>query len=585
MQFENLDELNVALLLQKIDRILAGEEKIVVQEESNLSHSLACSNPAKLLIYLNFQEIQKLKTIKDLFDYLVMLKGLNYHELAHILYTDYGKRKIYMFLSSKYTPTSPSFVSISDFVRAINMLEDCRIENMFYTQYRRAKYYFSFCASNILMKEATQIEINDATTLISAYIILYGRKFLFDDIRYKKSILEIKNKLQKSKIKTKISAFEKIIDNYILEFDLDERLELAYKLTLLLENEKIQLKQYSDDGSLTNSKSRRGTKKRIKDAINKLLKDLEKHKQEQKQDKSKQKVKNTNALLEEIAEDIEKSEQIQKEVNTELNKMGAGSEFREYSGQLVSITNRIKLESKRVEHILRKLRSDLSTQIFRFQKKGKVDIISAIKSQKNHNLNVFRKERLNKIDKSKLGVCFLLDTSGSISNSEFHQEVNATLCLNKALERLDNKVEIIEFSHHYRIMKKFNGEGDWQRTFNGGTLVSLPLEKSIVDLRKLRSAESIRNLFIIVISDGEFGDYSEVIEVLNKAKKNNISTIWIYASDYDYMRDRTKKLSNSFDFFIRLKNLDELSIKLNKIIKDIQRKINQNILNQNQFYG
>jgi len=584
MQFEfgDFSNLDIALLLQKVDRILAGEEKIVVKNDTS---ALAFSNPSKLMIYLSFNEIKNLESIKDSFDNLIMTKGLNYHELAHILYTDYSRRKIMSFLREKYSQNLKQAINLDEFKSALNILEDCRIENLFYTQYKRAKYYFSFCASNLLMREAREIEVSNVDTLISAYVILYGRKFLANDIRYKESILEIKEKLISSISKSKLQTFRKIVDDYIIEFDLNTRFELAYKFALLLNKETINIKNISSITSIIDSKSRRGTKKRIKDAIKKLFTEMEKQKRQNNQSKNKQKIKqDINALLKEIAKDIQNSQTIQKEINHELDNLGAGGQFDAFSGEKLSNTNEMKVESRRIENILRKLRSDLSTQIFRFQKRGKVDIISAIKSQKNHSLNVFKKERLNKVNKSKLGVCFLLDSSGSISASDFKQEIKSTFCLSKALTRLNNKTEIIEFSNSYKTMKRFNSEGDWRRTFQGGTNVKPAFEQAIKDLKLLRKKENITNLFIIIISDGEFSEGTEeVTELLIKAKKNNIHTLWICASDY--FNYNNSKLQSIFDFYIRIENLSELSIKLKGIIKDIQKKINQNILNQSQFYG
>ncbi|GAH44398.1 unnamed protein product, partial [marine sediment metagenome] len=60
---------------------------------------------------------------------------------------------------------------------------------------------------------------------------------------------------------------------------------------------------------------------------------------------------------------------------------GLGREYEDFSGEAIKVTPKTKFEINRIKRVLNELRGDLSTQIFRFQKRGKVDIISAIKAQ------------------------------------------------------------------------------------------------------------------------------------------------------------------------------------------------------------
>lgn len=617
-----ISDLDVALLLQKTNRILSSDEKIIVTSSPMLS-APACANPSSSSIMINFFYAHNLRTIKTIFDYMILVKGLNYHELAHILFTDYNSNRVKEFLTTKYDKTGNN-IRIGDFLENINLLEDCRIEDLFYMLYPRARFYFNFCASNIILKDLDNLT---PSQLLSSYLVLYGRKFLIAEERYKNPIIRIKNKvikdlseatatsradliIKQKKYNEIIEKCESIVDKFIVSKSLDERFELTYELTILLNNDelKLNLKSTSSTESVEHGKPRKGMKKRVSDAIDKLKEELEKQKkkqeqnekgksQEQKKKEEKEKKQgeksdeNKNAndifkdIFEDIKEEVQKSAQIQDEVKNEIKTLGAGDkEFGSFSGEVATFEKSIS-ESKKIENVLRRLRGDLATQVFRFQKKGRVDILSAIKSQKSNTLSIFKKQKINKVDKSKLGVSILLDTSGSISPQDYKNEISASWCLIRALEKLNNKAEIIEFSSNFRILKKFDNEGDWKRTFCSGTSIRKPFEQSVKDLLLLRREERIQNLFTIIISDGCFDESPERLKPLfDNAKKQGIKIIWIFASSW-YDAKRKTDLEREVDWFIPIQNLYELSPKLNSIIRDIQKSINKQILTQDSFFG
>jgi hypothetical protein len=283
-----------------------------------------------------------------------------------------------------------------------------------------------------------------------------------------------------------------------------------------------------------------------------------------------------------IIQNINENRELQNEIRKEVNKIvSSKKEFGDFSGEIFNKSATDEIESKKIEEVLRILRGDLSFKLNRFQKRGKIDMISMIKARQNNNLNMFKKKRLNKIDKSKLGVSILLDTSGSISLRDFREEIKATWCLSKALENLGNFVEVIEFSRYYRHMKKFASQGDWKRSYGSSTSVCEPLKCSISDLMVLKSSKKINNLFAIIISDGCFDENIETVKrFIDDAHKKKIKVIWICASNL-----HNKDNGKYFDWYIRIKNLIELSRELNKIIREIQREINKNIAQESMCLG
>lgn len=568
-----IDDVDLALLLQKTDRILSEKEKISIKELQ--TNDIACADEKNLQIHLNFVRLKRL--IQGNENYLILSKGINYHELAHILFTDYSTKKIQNFLLKADLKLG---LSVNGFHHYLNLLEDCRIENLFYTDYYKAKYYFSFCVLKIIL--SGNIKEYDTSAKAKTYFTLYGRKFLDKEI--KTEVKGIRNQLDN----TFAEKGEKLVDKYILEPDLKKRLQIAYDFAMLFINDGKQMSNdgLSSDLSLTQEKSagKSGKTKKLTEDLKEKIKEEKKEEKEDKQESPKKKsLKDTiKDALEKVNEEIENNQSIQKEIEKEVEFLTAGrGEFEDFSGEKLNITANMKLEITKIEKILKELRGDLSTQIFRFQKRGKIDIISIIKSQKNSTLNIFKKKRLNKVDKSRLGVSFLLDTSGSIRADDFEQEIKATYSLCKALKNGDSKAEVLEFSEDFKVLKAFRGEGDWQRHFRGGTQISEALIQGTKDLLKLRRDESINNLFIIIVTDGGFDDYNRALDEIKRTQEKGIGVLWIYSG----YRNENSELSKKVDWFVQIHSLEELAPKLKLIIKEIQRKIVKKIKTQGGFYN
>jgi hypothetical protein len=621
--FEDISPLDIALCFQKTDRILAENEKITVQNFPSNS-SLGVSNNQNKLIGINFNGITDQTKVKDVMEFMLLAKGLNYHELAHLLFTDYNSRIVQAFAREKYLKEN-YLVDANDLFDFLNMLEDCRIETLFYIKYPKSQDYFTFCASRILMAGMISLlKFPNKNEVMQNYLILYGRKFLLLNPDYKIQIAQWRQKILSEYLKTsdeknKLLACEMIFDAYLTATKRADRLELAYRLmkqfTGTTGHVNCPRKDGSDPDSLKDSKTMReqlsnilkliaelqekiieankslnktrakGDKEDKENMENELSQsqtdaqtpdqtDEKKEEEQQSFAKGKEIQKIIERLAGTISKGITGNERLQNEISTEINNIIlAKSEFGEFSGEVFSASPKEKAESKKIENVLRVLRGDLAFKLNRFQKRGKIDVLSVIKAKHNHNLNMFKQKRLNKIDKSKLGVSILLDTSGSINNDDFRNEIKATWSLSTALENLDNFVEILEFSSDYRTMKAFNGAGDWRRMYHHGTAVSDPLRKAGDNLVGLRKSKGINNLFAIIVSDGNFNEGLGISGIVQTCQKQGIKVIWILAGGIN----GDERIAKCFDWSIHIRDLSELSVKLNKIIKDIQRGINLNI--------
>ena len=86
-------------------------------------------------IYLPIEDTKKMA--RDMKEFLMMIKGLNYHELGHVLFTTFTSRQIKKFCTNNN-------IDLSEFFDILNMLEDMRIENYFVRVYPRSKAYLIY---------------------------------------------------------------------------------------------------------------------------------------------------------------------------------------------------------------------------------------------------------------------------------------------------------------------------------------------------------------------------------------------------------------------------------------------------------
>lgn len=612
--YEGIDKTALCLLLQKVNRLLSGDERIINFDTSNdlKEKAIGFTEIGRKKIYINSfllaeyldKDKEKLYEDKDL---LALVKAINYHELAHILFTDYNIKHINkFFVEMKITP------NIEEFLHTLNCLEDCRIESLFSTLYIRAKYYFSFTASKIILYELKKsISENNFN-----YFLIYGRKYL-DNFEIDK-IKQLIKPFYKS-----VESIESCFDRYVIEVNLKKRLQIAYELYVLLKSDEKKVK-VTDYTSIRSLSGRKVNGRRLKESNEKLQQQIEQQKEKKKNneesqniEKSKKKEENADEkdgddkhwrkkldleideqesqreikkVVNDIIQNIDNDmQQVSQELLEDIQKITASNmEFEEISGEVFKATNDDRLEAKKIENAFKVLRTELQTQVQKNQKRGKFDMSSVIKSQKYNTLNFFKKQELNRLNETRLGVSVIVDSSGSIEASEWNQELRATWRVTTALQNINNKVEVIEFSDISKIIKTFKSEGDWKRHFYGGTRITAALKLAETDLLYLKKHEDIQNLFSIIITDGDFGDHIEAIQQILKMRREGIKVIYMRVDKYFESFNHTentsfKELKESCNNFIRICKMSDLSIQLSAIVKKMEKEIVRDALRRLQY--
>ena len=153
---------------------------------------------------------------------LIELRGLNYHELSHVLWSPRRQQKLFKEIvdADKTHPQLAGYV-----FKAYNILEDQRIESMFTSRFPASiPYLQNVIAKFIINGESTE----------SAWLLLYGRKFLPYMIRQQaeaefQTSFTVSNK--------NMESLKKIIDSYrklILPKNADDALALIIQFATLI---------------------------------------------------------------------------------------------------------------------------------------------------------------------------------------------------------------------------------------------------------------------------------------------------------------------------------------------------------------
>lgn len=119
-------------------------------------------------IYLSGPKVKEMLASNDTLAAVLRLKGLNYHELCHVLYTPRMTDELCRRLVKKVEDTKNQ-----TWWYAFNALEDQRIETWFTSTYGASRRYF----------EATILEWIIKNGTAESSVLIYGRKYLTPKIR------------------------------------------------------------------------------------------------------------------------------------------------------------------------------------------------------------------------------------------------------------------------------------------------------------------------------------------------------------------------------------------------------------------
>lgn len=594
-----------SLFFQKVDRILSGMPTISVQQGSRTGSDIAFTNTGTKEIFLNFPKINEIET--DTTKFIGLCKGFNYHELAHILYTRRSAKMKW----------SGNLLQIS------NALEDGKIERLFSEEYPKAKKYFENCVLRVLWNERADLSplmflaIYSRGELLPPNIINYFEKSFAKaytiEVTEKVKVL-INKYIRETDIDKQYDIVQDIAN--LLGEDLDlaneqnfgrlvcEILTSACKSMPKALQEKLKnLQAHKSQLSEAERKEVEKVAKEIqalRDKIKELEKELDKTEQKLWNDENltqtqKQRLKDKIKELEKQIENLQKQLKqmlmqnpselspiltqgiglievsIDTEVQNDLRTIYGGGCGSESGSELQTtpfmVTPKHKELANKLKNIVKIIKNDLKQGYIPNRKAGKINLRKSMNWKSTGNTRIFKKYIPSKLDKSRLGVIALLDSSGSMGDKDFNDALACSWILCEALEKVGNKVALIEYSTNYKIIKGFDKKGDFRRHFSDGTTPLRAITTATELIEEQKAKNGIKNWLLFILTDGCWEQPAECDALLSTiSKSKEVDTIMIH---FGHDTPEAHKCNHT----IKINDMDKLAEIFKSVVKKVQRNI------------
>jgi len=552
--------------LEKVDRIITGRQQIAVQcIESQHNEMIGCQQGNQ--IHLNIPKIKQLFNDSKI-DYIIGTKGINYHELAHLLFTE--KSTFY------------------DNRRLIEgALEDCRIECLFSSLYPKAKTYFKHSYINLCVQDKGQnLDVPNLTLIL----LTWGRRKFIPGIfvtKAEEGFLKAKDN------KTLLKHIEKLCDEFIVadKARRDVIVEEINKLLYPSEGDFVKNGRNAEDRANDdeNSKRLKGFNK------DKIKKAVEKHKEEMKEHEKKEKQKQEEKQEKQDMQRKQENNDVQEEDGDSWKEAeGDGGSETGGSGEVVESGDIGKEEIQVMkEGIEEELKEDIKEDLMsivggkgagrfihddavmgssdfpekyknRALKNKMLNLFKKIKEEKDFSwrtnlktgklhskriykigtddFKIFKKWRTSELEQFKKDIAIVMDSSGSMCNyRNYVFQIGWALGESLKTENLGN-VSMLHFGKYYNVIKSF-----FKKTYNfkedvgGQTMVSGSLEHVFKNITKCQN-----NRVLIVISDLQFGDYGKAEWWIRRIKDVDTKVIFVvpHNKDDSYVRHFKDKFGN-----------------------------------------
>ncbi|OKY78497.1 MAG: vWFA domain containing protein [Candidatus Methanohalarchaeum thermophilum] len=562
--------------LQKLDRILLGDGDLIVSKDlNNLRKASGFFLPFK----------KKSKEFEDYKSYLIELKSLNYHKIAHIMFSDLRISELEEAIKNEVGAKNHlvKSLSVENFVTKI---EDARVEQKFVKVYPFSKKYFE----NKIYREASKGNVG--------FLDVYCRKFLENDFRKKLIMNSLNGNLyQRNPLENVSSSLLDDNTYHGLDQDLDKsgyrKLKKNLDLFLFSENKKRRIKKAADSFKLIpelypNSDPPFGKDKGLSFKVNKTesvdikkevdsdliselnTKELSNSNKEREHEVDEKSQDFVNDTEEELKKDVEEDE--------ELIKKGGGWSPNSVDSKEESISlkdffdEEMVTRKNQIKRVLKEIKLDMKEQWRRNERKGKIDLRSAMNAEKEGHSRIFKRYYPNKEKENSLAAILLIDKSGSMDGELIYKALKSCWSIRKALEELNEKVCVIAFDTDYKIIKDWFKEPNYELGAGGGTNPQKALKAADKKIEEILQFDRKLNPVIISITDSKYdpktkqGIKKPIDRIKSLKNQYNSKIAEININEENPIYDKT----DSFDYYTNCPNIEKLPEALEKIIKSIK---------------
>jgi hypothetical protein len=395
-------------------------------------------------------------------------KGLNYHALGHILFTQ---------------NTSKLWAKEKE---VFDILEDARIEWLMSYIFPGTRKYF--------VNNLVKMGLNDP-------ILLWERRYLFPINIRQPSIP--RRALQ-------------IIDDFIVSQTLEQRENLAREFASLVSLSDISRRLAGDIEKLGRVRIERvqadkALETKVKDAIEDFQKRTAEGNAEVGQDYS-----TTDTSVYDNLEDAAEAEELKKDLEDAVSPQVEARKFSRFGSSQIK-EYKVKPDPVLVQQLYQIFnRARISTGSY-YEKRllsGRVDPREAMRHSLNGNPRIFKRFEEDQLDEAKLALALVVDKSGSMSTTDPEQITKkAGSALAWAATKAGFEVMVLAFDGRCHIIKAPYERGFRDYNYGGGTNPTRALLRAEGFLE-----QSTHSPILILISDGEFDQsaYQKLNEIAKR---------------------------------------------------------------------
>lgn len=586
-----LEKNKLNTLLTKMDRTIKNNS-LVVSFKKNNTFGGYTETRKKIVLFDAQNEVFS--------QYLKIVPGINYHELAHVLFTcsfralhkDLAKQYAEYDASIKNMSAKDSLSVINTILRIVNVFEDGRVESLMGNKVGTSIAYFKDTFYNFLFKQIQEkIDAGDSVDEIDC-VLVAGRKYLDPEIR--KWIFQkyIESNGNDDAIEDKAKRVNAYINKFVMcswRKNRQEMIELTMGFFFEFVKPKLESSKTSEWENMimkmladaaTSLNQMEDSDEEIDESEENILKKIIKETIENNTIPQKKKGKGTesdatslegsanneesrepddkvrdiiNSDKQQIKKEIdENSKSLEQKLNTISFEDRNNTNFNDYPVTIAMKKDRMALE-KKLKEFMSECRNGYDVR----KKKGAVDIGEARRQNYRGGMKIFRQYRKNVRKALDIDVAFVLDCSysmaGGITISKMNEASKQLWIASSACSHVGAKVKIFTFSDYYLGMvdqPKSNMVYRVPKYVNGTTI-----SDTLCMAEDYLKTSQANTKWLIVLTDGAISDTEMHNLIVSRIKSKGVTCGKINLTDNrdyyyetnDTMYDHILKMSHNGD--------------------------------------
>ena len=511
---------SVANVYTKADRILVGDEvtcHVVSNEEYTEQMPTGAWSDGKN-IYFNSKLIDNVDEAS-----LVSLNGLNYHEVAHILFSPRSSSEIVLWAKEK------------QYTKALNILEEARIENLLTTKYPSTRPYLEATTLQYLL-DRPKDEWADS------HPIMVGRKYVELEWREKVGQMFVaKYGLQTAiEITDIVNKYRNLVlpESNHIAMPLIERLGQFISGNMEMPQQTCADRKQMDKGRPSGKREQTKLQDKSKNGVQEADPELSENEPYQnKEQLDSPNTTNSDVEKEALKKQIEKlinSKEVKQDIKNTKQAISKASHRNGLTrlGSIYNMTPTTEMRgiAKRFADELERLRVEADPSWEKETPSGRLNIGRAMKKDINNIGKVFDRWEFNE-DNSDIEAVILLDRSGSMYN--MNQVCSSAWAIKRAIERINGKVAIYSFNHHTRTLYKSSEKANpmviKSTQSSGGTA---PFE-GLMEAQRTFMGSTAPTKLLFVLTDGEWSADTECDNIITQLNQDEVITCVVYLGNID----------------------------------------------------